>query len=539
MRRVFTACLLTALLADVASAQGAAALDPFEAEQRLLELLGRRPAAPVGGWTQARVGLLTAGAENDPWAGRKDRERRLFGSDSGATLRWIPIELRSSSNSQRPWGINDGPVWQGKGNTSALSAGFVAEWRGFTATLNPVLWSASNEDFTLSRFATSPGQSPFSYPTRGNQRIDAPQRFGDKPVRRLDPGQSSLTFTARKLVVGASTATQRWGPARRNPLLLSQHAGGFGHAFLGTAEPVDVPAGKVHMQWLWGRLSESSFFDTLANNGSRYVTGVTLSFFPKFAPGLELGANRVFVARWRDGGPTLREATLIFIPLPKKAFEDSITNPNGDDERDQMASVFARWVAPAAGFEVYGEWARGDHGRDLRDFIVQPEHASAFAVGFQKTFRAEQSAFWHLGGEATVLGATRTSQLRPPPTAFYQHHLIRQGYTQRGQVLGAGIGPGSTQISLEVGRVASWGRAAVTVQRTSYDNDRYYAYAADTAALRTNEAEPAIIAEALVFRGDWELGGSLALAKLYNKDYLLRNDQRNVQVGLLARYRWR
>jgi hypothetical protein len=539
MRRLITALCTTAILANHAFAQGAAALDPVEAQQRLLELLGRRPAAPVGGWTQARVGLLTAGSENDPWEARQDRALSVFGSGSGATLRWIPVELRSSSNSARPWGINDGPVWQGKGITSSLSGGLVAEWRGFTATLNPVLWSASNDDFALSPLATSPGLSPYSYPTRSTQRIDAPQRFGDASIARLEPGQSSLTYTAGKFVMGVSSATQRWGPARRNPVILSQHAAGFEHAFIGTSSPVDVRVGRVHAQWLWGRLSESDFFDTVSNNGNRFITGATFSFFPKFAPGLELGANRMFVARWRDGGPTLRQTTLIFIPLPKSAFEDPINNPVGDDELDQLASVFARWVAPDVGFEVYGEWARGDHSSDLRDFTVQPEHASGFVLGFQKTFREEERAFWHFGGEATLLGATRTSLARAPRTAFYQHHLITQGYTQRGQVIGAAIGPGSSQISIDLGRVAEWGRASITLQRTAIDNDRFYGLVNDNTWFNRNESESAVIVEALAFRGSWELGGSFAAAKLFNKGYVLRNDETNVQIGLLARYRWR
>ncbi|WKW12460.1 hypothetical protein Strain138_001753 [Pseudogemmatithrix spongiicola] len=126
-----------------------------------------------------------------------------------------------------------------------------------------------------------------------------------------------------------------------------------------------------------------------------------------------------------------------------------------------------------------------------------------------------------------------------PRTAFYQHHIVRQGYTQRGQVLGAGIGPGSSQVSLELARVAGWGRAGVTLQRTVYDNDRFYATQSGGSAFQRQEAEPALLADALLFRGPWELGGSLAIAKLYNKYYVLKADETNVQLGVTARYRWR
>ena len=87
-------------------------------------------------------------------------------------------------------------------------------------------------------------------------------------------------------------------------------------------------------------------------------------------------------------------------------------------------------------------------------------------------------------------------------------------------------------------RVARWGRAGLTLQRTVYDNDRYYALYAPVGDFGRQEAEPALLVDALVFRGPWELGGSLAIAKLYNKAYQLKDDETNVQLGLTARYRW-
>lgn len=454
-------------------------------------------------------------------------------------VRPLPLDLRMSVNSARPWGFNDGPVWQGRGATTALSGGFTAQWGPLRARVNPVLWIAANSDFALSPLPTSPGLSPYSYPTRSGQFIDAPQRFGDARVARLDPGQSSLEVTYRGLTLGAATEAHRWGPGRRNPIVLSEQAGGFGHLRLGTAQPADVKIGRLHVQWLWGRLSESGYFDTLTRNDSRYITGATVSYFPKWTPGLELGANRVFVSRWRHGGPSLAEAFEVFIPLQKQAFADS-ANPLGNDKRDQMASLFARWVAVESQFELYAEWARGDHAWDLRDIMLQPEHASAFLLGFQKAFgQTADGGLWSVAGEGTFLGAPRTSLTRAPRTAFYEHHLVRQGYTQRGQVLGAGIGPGSSQVSLELARVAPWGRAGLTLQRTVYDNDRYYALYAAARDFQRQEVEPALLGDLLLFRGPLTLGASMAVAKLYNKGYVLRADETNLQLGLMARYHWR
>ena len=39
----------------------------------------------------------------------------------------------------------------------------------------------------------------------------------------------------------------------------------------------------------------------------------------------------------------------------------------------QLASIFARWVIPEAGFEVYGEWARDDTPYNLMDMVREPD----------------------------------------------------------------------------------------------------------------------------------------------------------------------
>jgi hypothetical protein len=538
LRAASAALWLAALVLAVPSssaAQGTFPLDPLEPHQRLLEVLGRRDPQPVGGWNLSRGLEADTADRTDPWTTRRlPAPQRLWGDR--LRLQVLPIEFRASHNSDRPWGINDGPVWQGKGLTTSLTGGVTLRWGPLEATARPILWQAGNNAFPLSPYPTYSWQSPFGNP-RPNV-IDTPQRFGDGPVTRLDPGQSAIRLRYRGAVLGYSTETQRWGPQRLNPILMSQHAGGFGHLYVGTEEPLDIRIGKVHVQWLWGRVTESAFFDTSATNGSRYLTGATASFFPAFAPGLELGVNRAFMSRWRNGGPTLRQALEVWMPVFKVGFADS-TNPGGNDRRDQLASVFLRWVAPAAGFEIYGEWARGDHSWDLRDFLLSPEHASGFALGFQKTFRATPERFWHLGGELTVLGAPRTTNVRGGRFFYYNSGTsFRQGYTQRGQILGAGIGPGSSQLALELGRVTPKGRTGMTIQRTVYENDLYYRLFSASRDFWRYQAEPALTVDALRFLGPWELGGSATVAKLLNKYYVRDRDETNLQLSLLTRYRW-
>ena len=242
--------------------------------------------------------------------------------------------------------------------------------------------------------------------------------------------------------------------------------------------------------------------------------------------------DRTFLLDWRKGGPALDEVMSVFIPLEKASFVTP-DNPRGDDRMDQMASLFFRWAMPDSRFEVYGEWGRGDHSWNYRDLIVEPEHASGFMAGMQKVSRGSPDGFWRFAAELTVLGSARTTMLRAPASAFYVHHLIRQGYTQRGQVMGAGIGPGSSQASIGVHRFARWGMAGVRVQRTVLDNNRFYVL---EQSFRRHEVEPALGADLLLFRGAWDIVASATLARLFNQHYIEENDRDNVNLRLGLRY---
>lgn len=445
----------------------------------------------------------------------------------------LPLESRVGFNSKRPWGFNDGAVWQGRGATFSVSGGVAFKWRRFSAAFRPTLIQNQNSEFDLFPLPPNTGLSPWSYPTGIGQTIDMPQRFGDKGFGTFDWGQSYIRGDFGPVALGVSTENMWWGPGRRNAITMTNQAPGFNHFFLGTSKPASIGIGKLESRWVWGRLRESQYFDGDPNNDSRYFTGIVATLMPKGLPGLELGATRSFVLDWRKGGPSLSEATMIFIPLQKKHFVTP-ENPAGNDEADQIASVFFRWAAPASGFEIYGEWGKGDHSGDFRDLFVEPEHASGWMLGMQKVFRQSEAGFWRLASEVTILGSARTSTLRAPASYFYVHHLIRQGYTHRGQVLGAGIGPGSSQMFVGVDRFGNWGKAGVGVLRTVYDNNRFYA--STDPSYRGHEVEPTLMGDILLYRGRWDLGGSLALSSLFNRFYVPDNDEWNVNLNLTARY---
>jgi hypothetical protein len=63
---------------------------------------------------------------------------------------------------------------------------------------------------------------------------------------------------------------------------------------------------------------------------------------------------------------------------------------------------------------------------------------------------------------------------------WYTHGLIRHGYTHRGQVLGAGIGPGGNLQSMDISWVKELKRIGLQVLRYEHNADYYNASFANT-----------------------------------------------------------
>jgi hypothetical protein len=106
-------------------------------------------------------------------------------------------------------------------------------------------------------------------------------------------------------------------------------------------------------------------------------------------------------------------------------------------------------------------------------------------------------------------------------------------------VIGAGIGPGGSAQYLGVDVFTPWGRWGGYLQRQVHDNDAYYQLAAKdpTLGFRGHDVDLTYGGSVMGFWHRLELTGSLSWIKEFNRSYMLRNDQRNVNLGLSLRWR--
>ncbi len=413
------------------------------------------PAAIRGYGPQATGRWMNELVTDHPWAER-------FGADSSRVWLLRPM-VQASFNSAYAWGFNDGAAWQGQGATVAATLGFGARWRWVSLRVEPMFFRAQNGDFQLLGDTTR-GANRFVDQQRPGS-IDLPQRFGRAPYQRIDAGQSELRVDVGPVASGVSTMNRFWGPGVRHSLLLGGNSAGFPHLFLGTSRAWHTPIGRFAGQLVYGKLSPSDHAPP-APTRDRFGSGLVASWQPPSGKGFEVGVSRFYHREWPAGGPRLGDLTVPFGSL----FEDFQVSKGGAAD-NQLISLFARWRAEEDGFEFFGEFGRNDRSGDSRDLALEPEHNSAWLLGFANTYHLEGTQLWMVRGEYVNGRIGSIQRLGRGQATFYDHSPITQGHTERGQLLGSPLLERSDGFELAVDRWARWGRAGLTVVQRAMPSD--------------------------------------------------------------------
>lgn len=439
---------------------------------------------------------------------------------------WSPLPVAAwiSYNPTFPYGGDDGPAWQGRGFNAGVTGGVALRWGGFTLVAAPVLALAQNESFPLWSNGRR-GDTAFGDP-RVPLSIDRPQRFGSSAYTVVDPGASALRVDLGPMALGLTTVNEVWGPGSSYPLLLGTNAAGLPRAFVETNRALPVGIGSLRMRVIWSRLTQSPVAVVSGPRARRLGTGFVVSLAPRGLTGLELGAARFFHEPWPAGGLRARQLGRPF----GSVFKNSVT-PDSVPE-NQLASVFARWAWPESGVEVFGEFGREDHSWDLNDFLQEPDHSAAWAVGFRKVWRRSSGGLVSLLAEWVDAQQSRL-HLDRPQTVWYTHTGVRQGHTLRGQVLGADavFGGAGQAVTVEVfGRGHYWTLFAsreLRYRQGTYLNTLTY-------NPRGLDVQLAVGGEVHVFHGPLVLGAGMTLVANLNRYFA--GDEFNLQA--VARLTW-
>ena len=512
---------------------------------RVLQVAGIAPQYPwsIRSFAPAEVAPLAAADSLGPWSLRSRFSSRLI--DIGA------LTTGTVFNSAYAYGQNDGAVWAGKGLTVSATGGVAGRYGPVSFTLAPVAFYAMNSEFPILASGKT-GNEAFNHATYGRS-VDLPQRFGDASYSRIDPGNSEIRIHTRFATAGVSTANQWIGPATEYPFLLGNNAPGFPHLFVGTGNPVDLWFAKIHARVMWGKLYQSDFgpvtggkYFTVAETGTeRLTSSATFLFQPRGIPGLEFGIGRYFHVPYTASEPSGKFWGKPFKVLFLKN-EYAAGDTAGFD--NQLATLFFRWNFPKSGFEIYGERGYEDQFYDKRDFLQDIDHEREYMLGFQKTLKTGERSLDVLKAEIVNYQVPHLGRVRIE-NAVYLHSPLRQGHTNRGQLLGVNAGVAAAAASnFSWRRYSPSGRMGINLRRIVRDQIGDYR----DLLLELGETEPipgeadipdhrktdvlvALGFERMQFTRYGELGARLEVMQNYNRNY--SGNVANLNLPVMARLR--
>ncbi len=408
--------------------------------------------------------------------------------NSSVFLSVYPINYSVEYNTLTPYNRNNGNMIPNRGYQHLLSAGFFAKLGPLEISLKPEHHYSENLEFD--------GFWIGHYPEIWEKRyalwnvIDMPERFGNVRHNNIFLGQSSISLKYKNFSLSLSNENIWWGPGIRNSIMMSNHAGGFKHLSLKTNKPIKTRIGNFEWQFITGRLESSGFnpprtdyeyagrllwipkINQLAEQDDwRYLQGYILTYSPKFIKGMNIGFVRwtmmysaLIEGRyfWMKGNPT-------YFPIFSNLFRKNDKYVDYENETNQAAGIFFRWVWNESNSEIYAEYNYNDAKANLRDLLLDSEHSRAVTVGIRKKFNDNLVFSW----EWTQLEQSASRILRDAGS-WYVHYRVYDGYTNRGEVLGAGIGPGSNSQFFSLQQYTNLKKYGFGLEIIDNDNDFYY-----------------------------------------------------------------
>jgi hypothetical protein len=441
-------------------------------------------------------------------------------ADGKGNFQILPFSWRQQYNSHHPYGWNDDAMIPAKGYQTLVSGGFFVKYGPLSIQLKPEFVYAQNSHF--GSYGDDRIDSELASYFGNYNLIDAPESFGNSSYQKLFWGQSSIRLTFGPVSFGLSNENLWWGPGMRNSLMMSNNASGFKHLTLNTVKPVKTPIGSFEGQIIGGRLEESGFAPLTRQTNSlginlynkprsdwRYLAGLNINYQPKWIPGLFLGFTRTFMS-YGDDLSGLADYIPFFIPFQKT----KIGNGAGDDgsARDQRTSLYARWLFQKAHAEIYFEYGLNDNSYNFRDFIGSPDHSRAYLFGFRKLIplKNKTDEFIQVNAEITQLSQSVDGLLLRNAGSFYYHEEVSQGYTNNGEVLGAGIGTGGNHQSIDLSWIKGLNKLGLAFERLEHNRD-FYDYARFASAPGGSRTW---VDFALAAQGEWNYKNLLFNAKI-------------------------
>lgn len=402
----------------------------------------------------------------------------LSGVNQSIALKFFGPEWFNSYNTAYPYGQNDGALWQGKGYNTSLTGGIRLEAYGAEITFKPQVSFSQNKSFDF-----LPGVYGSEYSYFWGYGVDLVQRFGDSSYWTYDWGDTEIRYTWKNLTAGFGTQAIWLGPAFLNPMLGSNNAATYPKVDVGLRRT------QVYLPWLgwyigdiegrvWtGYLSQSEYFVDETSDGHNFIHGLAMAYAPSFLPGFTIGLNRVCLVH-----ASKKNLKFVF-PMA----ENTDVGVAGSGE-DQKFSLTLDYLFPSVGFEIYGEIGTDDYapGGGMKGYLRYLTHTMTYTVGAKKEMTLSKNKNIH-GEIIFEWNNTEMSQnyQLSGGYSFGFHNQIVQGYTNKGQWIGSGIGYGGNSQYFEYKILYPKGNTSLFIGRNNPDNNYVYSKAINSTTSET------------------------------------------------------
>lgn len=411
--------------------------------------------------------------------------------NSKGKLKILPVNYNIEYNSHHPYNRNNGSMIQNKGYQHLLSAGIYFELGPLTIQFKPEHIFAQNLEFD--GFWDGHYDEIWAKRYQLWNKSDIPERYGVNEFNITYSGQSSVKLNHKMLSLGISSENIWWGPSIRNGIMMSNHAKGFNHITFNTNRPLDTSIGSFEWQLVTGKLTPSNktppqidrtygntllYIEKQTQTGKkldpRFFQGITFTYSPKWIKGLSLGFirwvqmyNELVEGKywWLDGNRT-------YFPLFSNLFRKNDSSVDFETQTDQAAGLFFRWLWKESKTEIYAEYHYNDAKFNLRDLLLDSDHARGATFGLKKIFKSGDNNYI-FSWEWTQLEQTAGRVLRNAGS-WYAHSWVTGGFTNRGEVVGAGIGPGSNSHFFKISQFKKFNTIGLSFEIIDQDNDFYY-----------------------------------------------------------------
>jgi hypothetical protein len=394
-------------------------------------------------------------------------------------IKGLFFNYENQNNSLLPISFNDGSFFPARGWQERYSIGINLKFRFLEINYQPEKIIAENKPQEFFRGDVGNYWARYYQLVRNNIDDFRSVGFGKK-IDTLTLGQSYLSLNFGKISAGVTNQNIWWGPGLRNSLIFTNTSAGFKHFFISTNKPIETPLGNIEFSGIVGRIDSTRFEDPddpymrtmweggmiKKNNTSRIIKAFTLNLTPKGLKNLNIGYALSYQVYQNE----------------KNIYNKLYSFYSKDQPNMSLGILMIRFSMPKNYTEFYAELGQPDKSPLPWNFFGD-SLKTAFVAGIRKFVPLSNKNFiFEFSTEFTQLALMNPRLIfnaeprrdGPQFNSWYTSPIIRQGYSNDGQLMGANIGPGSTSQMVGIGLKYKKSRIALKVEKISYNYDFYY-----------------------------------------------------------------